>query len=118
MDGWRETPTRKARVIAGRYSLDREVGRGGMSAVWLGHDEVLGRQVALKRIGLLPGADRTDLTRAEREARLSARLHHPHVVSVFDAVVDGESDAWWLVMEYVEGVDLGRFIRETRSALP
>ncbi len=111
-------PTRKARVIAGRYSLDREVGRGGMSAVWLGRDEVLGRHVALKRIGLLPGADRTDLARAEREARVSARLHHPHVVAVFDAVVDGDDEAWWLVMEYVDGVDLGRLIRDEGPLSP
>jgi serine/threonine protein kinase len=78
-------------VIAGRYSLDREIGRGGTGVVWLGRDEVLGRPVALKRIGLLPGADRTDLARAEREAQLSARLNHRHVVSVFDVVVDAES---------------------------
>ncbi len=103
-------------MIAGRYSLDREVGRGGTGAVWLGRDEVLGRPVALKRIGLLPGADRTDLTRAEREAKLSARLHHPHVVSIFDAVVD--TDSWWLVMEYVDGVDLGRLVRERGPLSP
>ena len=59
----------------------------------LGRDEVLGRQVALKRIGMLPGADTADLARAEREARLSARLNHQHVVSVFDFVVDADSDA-------------------------
>jgi serine/threonine protein kinase len=103
-------------VIAGRYSLDREIGRGGTGAVWLGRDEVLGRPVALKRIGLLPGADRTDLTRAEREAKVSARLHHPHVVSIFDAVVD--SDSWWLVMEYVDGVDLGRLVRDRGPLSP
>ncbi len=105
-------------MIGGRYSLDREIGRGGSGPVWLGHDEVLGRQVALKRIGLLPGADKTDLARAEREARLSARLHHPHVVSVFDVVVDEENDARWLVMEYVDGVDLGRLVQERGPLSP
>lgn len=105
-------------MIAGRYSLDREIGRGGTGVVWLGRDEVLGRQVALKRIGLLPGADRTDLARAEREARLSARLNHPHVVAIYDVVVDPEADAHWLVMEYVDGVTLGQLVeRQGRLSL-
>jgi len=103
-------------VIAGRYSLDREIGRGGTGVVWLGRDEVLGRNVALKRIGLLPGADSTDLARAEREARLSAQLNHPHVVSVFDVVVDTE--AHWLVMEYVEGFTLGDLVRQRGRLSP
>jgi serine/threonine protein kinase len=97
-------------VIAGRYSLEREIGRGGSGVVWLARDEVLGRHVALKRIGLLPGADSTDLTRAEREARLSARLNHPHVVAVFDVVVDADSGAHWLVMEYVDGATLAQLV--------
>ncbi len=97
-------------MIAGRYSLDREIGRGGMGSVWLGRDEVLGRPVALKRIGMVPGAGAPDLVRAEREARLAARLNHPHVVSVFDLVV--EDDQQWLVMEYVEGVTLAELVRE------
>ena len=105
-------------MIAGRYSLEREIGRGGMGTVWLGRDEVLGRQVALKQIGLLPGADRTDLARAEREARLSARLNHPHVVSVFDVVVDPDTDARWLVMEYVEGRTLGQLVRQRGHLSP
>jgi serine/threonine protein kinase len=99
-------------VIADRYSLEREIGRGGMGAVWLGRDESLGRKVALKRIGMLPGADSTDLARAEREGRLAARLNHPHVVTVFNVVIDPETDARWLVMEYVDGTDLARLIRE------
>src|SRR3954452_2354158 len=103
-------------MIAGRYSLDREIGRGGMGAVWLGRDEVLGRQVALKRIGLLPGADGTDLARAEREARMSARLNHPHVVAVFDVVVD--TDPHWLVMEYVDGVTLDQLVRQQGPLSP
>jgi serine/threonine protein kinase len=105
-------------VIAGRYSLDREIGRGGTGVVWLARDEVLGRHVALKRIGLLPGADSTDLARAEREARLSARLNHPHVVAVFDVVVDSDSDARWLVMEYVDGTTLGQLVRQQGRLSP
>ena len=99
-------------MIAGRYSLEREIGRGGMGAVWLARDEVLGREVALKRIGLLPGADRTDLARAEREARLTAQLHHPRVVTVFTAVVDPDTGSHWLVMEHVDGTDLARLVRD------
>ena len=105
-------------MIAGRYSLEREVGRGGSGAVWLGRDETLGRPVALKRIGLLPGADSTDLARAEREARLSAQLHHPHVVLVYDVVTDAASGARWLVMEYVEGPTLDELVRERGRLTP
>ena len=99
-------------MIAGRYSFDREIGRGGMGAVWLGRDELLGRPVALKRIGLLPGADSTDLARAEREAQLAARLNHPHVVAVFNVVVDPETGAHWLVMEHVDGRNLAELVRD------
>ncbi|MEO5652464.1 MAG: serine/threonine-protein kinase [Marmoricola sp.] len=105
-------------MIAGRYSLEREIGRGGMGAVWLGTDEVLGRQVALKKIGLMPGADGTDMARAEREARLSASLHHPHVVTIFNVVSENDSDARWLVMEYVDGVHLGQLVREEGPLSP
>ena len=104
-------------MIAGRYSLDREIGRGGMGAVWLGHDEVLGRTVALKRIGMLPGADRTDLARARREAQLGARLNHPHVVAVFNLVED-DTGAHWLVMEYVEGTTLARLVADEGRLSP
>jgi serine/threonine protein kinase len=89
-----------------------------MGAVWLGRDESLGREVALKRIGLLPGADSIDLARAEREARLSARLNHPHVVTVFDVVVDPGTGAHWLVMEYVEGTNLAELVRDEGGLSP
>lgn len=99
-------------MIAGRYELGREIGRGGMGAVWLARDEVLGRVVAVKRIGVAPDTtgEAPDLERAEREARLAARLNHPHVVAVFDLVTDGHDR--WLVMEYVEGRNLGDLVRQ------
>lgn len=105
-------------MIAGRYSLVRELGRGGMGSVWLARDEVLGRTVALKRIGLLPGAASPDLERAEREARLAARLNHPHVVAVFNLLVDPETQVHWLVMEHVDGTDLARLVRDEGPLSP
>lgn len=74
-------------------------------------DEVLGRQVAIKRIGSIPGSDDVERERAEREARLAAALNHPHVVSVFDLV--DEADVRWLVMEYVDGETLGERVRRS-----
>ena len=103
-------------MIADRYDLVREIGRGGMGAVWLGRDTVLGREVALKRIGLLPGAASPDLQRAAREARLAARLNHPHVVAVFDLLEDAEDN--WLVMEYVEGITLSALVSRDGALTP
>ena len=94
--------------IGGRYRVEREVGRGGMGSVWLAHDERLGRPVALKRVGRLPGESLPHLARAMREARSSAALNHPNVVSVYDAVEEGEH--LWLVMEYVPGRTLAEIV--------
>jgi serine/threonine protein kinase len=100
-------------MIAERYELVREIGRGGMGAVWLATDSVLGREVAIKRIGVMPGAEDADLVRAEREARLAARLNHPHVIAIYDLVEseDDQGGEHWLVMEYVEGVPLSGLVR-------
>jgi serine/threonine protein kinase len=103
-------------LIGGRYSLDRELGRGGMGSVWLGRDEVLGRQVAIKKVGPMLGGSSPDLVRAEREARIAARVNHPHVVAVFDLVHEG--DQKWLVMEYVEGMTLAEHIQARGRLTP
>lgn len=101
--------------VTDRYTLHREIGRGGSGAVWLGRDEVLGREVALKRVGMPPGAVDADVLRAEREARLAARVNHPNVVAVFDLVET--ADSHWLVMEYVAGTTLAKAI-DTRGPMP
>ncbi len=87
-----------------------------MGAVWLAHDTTLGREVAVKRLGLVPGGDAAGLERAAREARLAARLNHPHVVHVFDLV--NEDSGQWLVMEYVEGQTLAAMIRTEGAMSP
>ncbi len=97
-------------VIAGRYRVEREVGRGGMGSVWLCRDERLGRQVAVKQVGGLPGESNLHLARALREARHSAALNHPNVVAIFDALEEG--DHVWLVMEYVPSRTLDQMVRE------
>ncbi len=91
-------------MIAGRYEPEHEIGRGGATSVWAGRDTVLGRRVALKRLGYSPGADEVDAARAEREAHLAARVHHPHIVAVYDVADDDQHS--WLVMELVDGPTL------------
>jgi serine/threonine-protein kinase len=96
-------------LAAGRYRIERELGRGGMATVYLAHDEELGRPVAVK---LLPEqlADDSELrARFVREARLAGRLSHPNVVRVYDA--GDAAGRPFIVMEYVSGgslADAGR----------
>jgi len=73
-------------------------------------DELLGRDVAVKQVGHLPGESTPDLARAMREARSSAALNHLNVVSIYDAVE--EDDHMWLVMEYVPGRSLSEVMAE------
>src|SRR5437879_4729879 len=94
---------RLARALAGRYTLVRELGRGGMATVYLGTDVKLGRQVAIK---LLAPATRAYLgsDRFQREVLLAAQLSHPHIVPLFEA--DEADGLLFYVMEYVEGEPL------------
>ncbi|QGG40656.1 serine/threonine-protein kinase [Aeromicrobium yanjiei] len=101
-------------MLADRYELDHEIGRGGMGTVWLARDVVLHRVVAVKQIGMGPGGGEPDLQRAEREAHLAARINHQNVVAVFDLVDEGGHQ--WLVMEHVDGPSLAGLIAE-RGAL-
>ena len=103
-------------IIAGRYRIEREVGRGGMGAVWLATDERLGRPVAIKQVGHLPGEWVPDLARAMREARSSAALNHRNVVAVYDAIEEG--DHIWLVMEYVPGRTLTEIVAQEGPMSP
>ncbi|GAA0572816.1 serine/threonine-protein kinase [Actinomadura livida] len=98
----------EGRLLAGRYRLESVVGRGGMGTVWRARDETLDRDVAVKEVVLPAGLGDDEREnrhrRTLREARASARLNHPGVVTVHD-VVD-EDDRPWIVMELVRARSL------------
>jgi tetratricopeptide (TPR) repeat protein len=91
-------------LLGGRYRIERLLGRGGMAAVYLAHDERLDRRVAIKRLHADSPVAAT--RRFAREAKLGASLSHPNLVWVFDTVAD--QDAVLIVMEYVPGTTLAR----------
>jgi eukaryotic-like serine/threonine-protein kinase len=108
-------------LIGGRYRLDAEIGRGGMSSVYRAFDTVLERAVAIKLMHRDVAADSDQLERFRREARSVARLSHPHIVAVIDAGEEpagepggagtGENETPYIVLEYVEGETLKSLIR-------
>jgi serine/threonine-protein kinase len=100
------TPSESERpkVYGDRYELRQLVATGGMAEVFLAHDRLLDRPVALKRLYAAFAADASFVERFEREAKAVAKLNHPNIVSVYDWGVEG--DTQYLVMEYVEGRSL------------
>ncbi|MFI5279981.1 MAG: serine/threonine-protein kinase, partial [Gemmatimonadales bacterium] len=96
-------------AVAGRYSLERELGRGGMGIVYLARDVALDRLVAIK---LLPPAQAAQAGLKERflrEARTAAKLSHPNIVQIY--VVEEAAGLVFFVMAYVEGETLGQRLR-------
>lgn len=98
-----DPPTEAAgELLAGRYRLRERIGSGGMASVHVAYDEVLHREVAVKR--LHTGSPEDAAERLVREAKLGAALNHPNLVTVYDALPD--RDGVLIVMEYVAGHDL------------
>jgi hypothetical protein len=126
------------RLVAGRYRLTEQIGRGGMGTVWRAGDEVLDRQVAVKRLHVQPHLSPDDLVtlyeRTRREARSAARIAHPNVIVVHDVVddhVDGPVDGVrggaeggtgdgrpCIVMEYVPAPTLADLLTDGRTLPP
>jgi len=102
-------------AVAGRYSLDKEIGRGGMGIVYLAREVHLDRSVAIKLLPPERAAQRTLKDRFLREARLAAKLSHPNIIPIHSVE---ETDGFvFYVMAYVEGETLAQRVR-TRGPLP
>jgi tRNA A-37 threonylcarbamoyl transferase component Bud32 len=113
-------PADEGRLVAGRYRLMERIGRGGMGTVWRAEDELLDRQVAVKKLHppqphMLEEELATLFERTRREARAAARISHPNVIVVHDVVDDAGLPS--IVMEYVPSVTLGELLKD-RGALP
>ena len=98
--------------VAGRYRLDRRLGAGGMSTVFMAIDTVLERPVAVKLLAEHLADDEAFVARFRREALAAARLQHPNIVQVFDSGLDEPSGRHYIVMEYVEGPSCADLIRD------
>jgi len=94
----------------GRYQIAGLLGRGGMGVVYKAYDAANGAAVALKS---LPRADPGALYRFKQEFRSLVDISHPHLASLFELFAI--EDAWWLAMEYVDGVDFLSHVRGDQS---
>ncbi|WP_312880448.1 serine/threonine-protein kinase [Actinokineospora xionganensis] len=107
------------RMVAGRYAVLNELGRGGMGVVWLAEDTMIGRHVAIKELHLPDGVPQSERQifeeRVLREARTAGRLNDPAVVTVYDVVQ--ESGATYIVMELIQAPTLSDVVKE-RGPLP
>jgi serine/threonine protein kinase len=94
--------------MLGRYQIDRELGRGAMGMVYLGHDPKIGRTVAIKTMSLaqeFEGEKLADVkARFFREAETAGRLNHPHIVTIYDVGEDQELS--YIAMDYLKGDNL------------
>lgn len=107
-------------MIAGRYRLVSQIGRGSMGVVWQVHDERLDRTVALKQLVLDETVDdeaaEQAVQRAIREGRVAARLRHPHAITVHD-VIEYEGKPC-LVLEYLPSKSLAALLAEQGTMVP
>jgi serine/threonine-protein kinase len=101
--------------VADRYRIERRLGAGGMSTVFLATDEVLERPVAVKLLAEHLAEDEAFVARFRREALAAARLQHPNIVQVFDSGEDEASHRHYIVMEYVEGPSCADMLREHKQ---
>lgn len=100
--------------LGGRYRLESRLGTGGMSVVWRAHDEVLGREVAVKVLAAEFAGDAASRERIHAEAQAVARLSHPNITSVYDFGESPDPDGRpvpYIVMELLDGASLSQLLQ-------
>ena len=119
--------TTPPRILGGRYEVGELIGRGGMADVHLGHDNRLGRQVAIKILRSDLARDPNFLMRFRREAQSAAGLNHPSIVAIFDSgedetTVEGPGGTRttlpYMVMEYLDGETLRQQLSKRQQFEP
>ena len=100
------------KMLAGRYEMLEEIGKGGMALVYKAQDHFLNRFVAVKVLKEELRDDKEFVTRFNTEAQAAARISNPHVVSIYD--VGFENGLYYIVMEYIEGITLKEYISEKK----
>jgi eukaryotic-like serine/threonine-protein kinase len=96
--------------ISGRYRIIKLIGGGGMANVYLAHDMILDREVAIKMLRMDFANEEEFIKRFQREAQSATSLVHPNIVSIYD--VGEEDDLYYIVMEYVQGMTLKQYIQQ------
>ena len=104
------------RTLNGRYKIKSLIGTGGMAAVYLAKDLILDRLVAIKVLRLDFRQNDDAMRRFRREALSATQLTHPNIVGVYDVGQSQEMN--YIVMEYVEGIDLKDYIRQKGALHP
>ena len=100
-------------MVNGRYRVERSVGRGGMAEVFLAHDTLLDRPVALKVLFPEYATDPAFVERFRREAQAAAGLQHPHIVAVYDW--GKVNNTYFIAMEYVSGKTLAEILADRKQ---
>src|SRR5437016_1743813 len=108
--------TLAGRVFSNRYEIQSEIAQGGMAEVYLAHDDLLDRPVALKALFPEYAREPSFVERFRREAQAAANLNHPTIVAIYDW--GQESGTYFIVMEYVEGRSLRELIRSEGALDP
>lgn len=103
----------KGQKISDRYLIVRSIGEGGMANVYLAHDTILDRDVAIKVLRGDLSNDEKFVRRFQREALAASSLSHPNIVEMYD--VGEDNGIYYIVMEYVEGKTVKQLVKKRGS---